>query len=71
MTFIIPGRLHNFICLIRPRGCKKNFMCNSAQHELLNAHRYETVKNSFFSGSDKPRIVGISIYVSRKNLMLS
>ena len=29
------------------------FMFISAEHEILNAHKYENIKN-FFSGSNKP-----------------
>ena len=70
---------------IRPRGYKTFFMLNSAEHEILNAHKYENLKkNQHFSGSDKPRmlfflliyvkmptIVGMLTFVSRKNFMLS
>ena len=40
-----------------PRGYKQNFMLNSAEHELLNAHKYKSIKKSIFSGSDKPRML--------------
>ena len=56
-----------------------------AEHEILNAHKYKTIKKfSFFSGSDKfrmlffllinvkmPTIVGILTFMSRKKFMLS
>ena len=33
-------------------------MLSSAEHEILNAHKYENIKKfSFFSVSDKPRMV--------------
>ena len=33
-------------------------MLISAEHEILNAHKYENVKKlSFFSGTDKSRIL--------------
>ena len=68
----------------RPRGYKKNFMLNSAEHEILSAHKYKKYLDSqHFSGSDKPRmlfflfikveipiIVGISIFMSMKSAML-
>ena len=31
-------------CLIRPQGHKTFFMLNLAEHEILNAHKYENVK---------------------------
>ena len=66
------------------QGYKTFFMLNSAEHEILNAHKYKNIKEfSFFSGSDKPRmlfflfidvkmptIVGILTFMSRKNCML-
>ena len=34
------------------------FVLNSAEHEILNAHKYKNIKKfSFFSGSDKPRML--------------
>ena len=34
---------------IRPLGCKTSFMLNSAEHEILNAHKYKNIKKfSFF-----------------------
>ena len=58
-------------------------MLNSAEHEILNTHKYENIKKlSFFSGADKhimlffllinvkmPTIVGILTFMSRKNFM--
>ena len=62
-------------------------MLNSAEHEILNAHRYKNIKKFNFlslSGSDKPivlffllinvkmpTIVGILTFMGRKNFMLS
>ena len=60
-------------------------MLNSVEHEILNAHKYKNIeKFSFFLGSDKHRmlifslinvkmstVVGILIFMSRKNFMLS
>ena len=60
-------------------------MLNSAGHEISNAHKYKNIKSfSFFSGSDKPKmifflllnvkmqtIVGILTLISRKNFILS
>ena len=59
-------------------------MLNSAEHEILNAHKYENIKIFIiFSGSDKPKmlyfllinvkmptIVGILTFMSRKNFIL-
>ena len=64
------------------RSC---FMLNSAEHEILNAHKYKNIKIfSFFSGSDKwrmlfflfinvkmPTFVGILTFMNRKSFMLS
>ena len=54
-------------------------MLNSAEREILNAHKYENIKKFSFLGSDKlrllfflhinvkmPTIVGILIFMSRK-----
>ena len=63
----------------------KNFMLNSAEYEILNAHKYKDIENfRIFSGKDKriilffllinvkmPTIVGIITFMSRKNFMLS
>ena len=60
-------------------------MLHLSEHEILNAPKYKKIKKfSFFSGSDKPRvlffllinvkmptIVGILTCMSRKNFMLS
>ena len=41
-----------------PQGYKTFSMLNSAEHEILNAHKYKNVvKFIFFSGSDKPRML--------------
>ena len=38
-------------------GYTKNFMLNSAEHEILNAHQYKNNNEFiFFSGSDRPTI---------------
>ena len=64
---------------------KKKFMLNSAEHEILNAHKFKNTKKfSFFSGSHKPiilffqlinvkmpTIVGILTFMRRKSFMLS
>ena len=40
------------------RNAKTFLMHNSAEHEILNAHRYKIIKKfSFFSGSDEPRML--------------
>ena len=68
-----------------PRGYKTFFMLNSAEHEILNAHKYKDIKKfGLFLGSDKPRmlffqlinvkmptILGILTFMSMKNFMLS
>ena len=59
-------------------------MLNSAEHEILNAHKYKNIKKLGFFDSDKPRmlfllliyvkmltIVGILTFMSGKNFMLS
>ena len=59
-------------------------MLNSAEYEILNAHKYKISRNLAFSGSDKPSmlffllknvnmptIVGIFTFMSRENSMLS
>ena len=56
-------------------------MFNSAEHEILNAHKYNIIKKSAFLGSDKPKMlffalinvkmpttVGIFTFMNRKNL---
>ena len=64
----------------RPEVIKKFFMLNSAEHEILNAHKSKNIKKfSIFSGSNKhrmlffllikaemPTVVGISTFISRK-----
>ena len=63
------------------RGDKTFFMLNSAEHEIVNAHKYKKYPEiQLFSCSDKPiilffllinvkmpTIVGILIFMSRKN----
>ena len=70
--------------LIRPRGYKTFFMLNSVEHEILDAHKYKSIKKlGCFLGSDKPRmlffplmnvkmptIVGILTFMSWKSFML-
>ena len=65
-----------------PRSYKTFSMLNSAEHEILNAHKYKKIsRNSTFLGLDKPRmlffllkkvkmptIVGILTVMSRKIL---
>ena len=53
-------------------------MLISAKYEILNAHKYKNIKTfSFFSGSDKPKVLfympinfKMPIVVGRKNFML-
>ena len=70
-----------------PKGYKTFFVLNSAEHEILNAHKYKNIeKFNFFAGSDKTRIlffllinvkmptvtvVGILTFMSRKIFMLN
>ena len=63
---------------------KNFFILNSAEHEILNAHKYKHIKKfCFFPGSDKPimlfflllivrmpTIVGILTFMSRKNFSM-
>ena len=66
------------------QGYEKNFMLNSAEHEILNAHKYKKKymykKIQHFSGSDKRRTLffllinvkmPILTFLSRENFMLS
>ena len=32
-------------CQVRPRGYKTFSVLNSAEHEILNAHKYKNIKN--------------------------
>ena len=70
--------------MLRAQGYKTFFKLNSAEHEILNAHKYKNIKKlCIFSGSYKPRmlffllikveptIVGISMLKSGKSFMLS
>ena len=44
--------------LIRPAPkVVKNFMLNSAGHEILNARKYKDIKKFIFLGSDKPTMI--------------
>ena len=58
-----------------------NFMLNSVEHEMLNAHKDKNIKKFSVLGSDKPRMlffplinvkmptmVGFLTFMSRKNL---
>ena len=70
---------------IKAPGYKTFSMLDSAQYGILNAHKFKNIKKlSFFSGSNKPRmlffslinvkmptIVGILTFMSWKNFMLS
>ena len=55
-------------------------MLTSNEHEILNAHKYKTIKNLAFGGSGKlielffqlinvqmPTVVGILTFMTRKN----
>ena len=67
----------------RPRGYKTFSMFNSSEHEILPANKQQiTDKHSWFSCSEKlsvkfsmlmkmkmPTLVGIFIFISRKNFM--
>ena len=69
----------------RAQGYKIFFMLNLAEHELLNPHNYENIKEYGIFQSDKPRmlffllikdkmptkIVGILTFMSRKKFMLN
>ena len=40
---------HRLFAKARTRGYKKKFMLNSAEHEILNSHKYKNIKKfSFF-----------------------
>ena len=68
-----------------PRGYKTFFELSSAEHEILNAHKYIKYQEiQLYAGSDKPRVlffllinvkmptnVGILTVMSRKNSVLS
>ena len=69
--------------VIRPRGYKKIFMLNSAEHEICPANKSQITNNGKFFHSKlsmkisllinmkMPTIVGIFIFISRENSMLS
>ena len=43
---------------VRPRGYKTFFILNPAEHEILNAHKYEHIKKfKVSSGSEKYRML--------------
>ena len=46
LIFLIP-----LICESRPRGYKTLFMLNSAEHEILNAHKCKNIKKFGFFGA--------------------
>ena len=69
-----------------PRGYNFFFMLNSAEHDILNAHKYKNINNSdifqaqtglarklFFQliNVKMPTIVGILTFMSRKNFMVT
>ena len=43
--------------MTRPRGYKTFFILNSAEHEILNAHKNKTIKKFSILGSDEPRML--------------
>ena len=62
-----------------PRGYKIVFMLISAEHEILNAHKYKNKQFSFLQAQVscsktlpcQQYIVGILIFMTRDNFMLS
>ena len=43
----------------RPRGYKTFFMLNSVEHEILNAHKYKSIKKfGLFKGSSQHQVGG-------------
>ena len=90
-TVKMKGFAPSFICCVkdtvrwvraatRPRGYKTFFMLNSAEHELLNAHKYEFIKKfgifqaqicleCYFSCSQM--LIGILTFMNRKNFIRS
>ena len=40
--------MKHYLNEIWPRGYKTFFMLNSAEHKILDAHKYENIKNSIF-----------------------
>ena len=79
--------LSNYTHRLRPgpKVIKLFFMLNSAEHEILNAHKYKKYQEiELFTGSDKPivlfswlinvkmpTIVGILTFMSRKKFSCS
>ena len=45
---LLPQRVH-LSTLTRGRGYKKIIMLNSAEHEVLNDHKYKNIKKFSFS----------------------
>ena len=71
------------VLISRARGYKTFYMLNSAEHRILNAHKYKTIKKFIFLGSNQPRTlffllinvktptnVGTLIFISREKFML-
>ena len=50
-----------------PRGYKIVFMLNSIEHEIFHANKFQITNNAKFFLA----IVGIFIFISRENFMLS
>ena len=92
MGFFQP-ELQLLVCLLHqvlycsnpgPEVIKLFFMLDSAEHEILNDHKYKNIKKfGVFLGPDEPRmlffplinvkmptIVGILTFMSRKNFVL-
>ena len=57
----------------RARGYKINFMLNSSEHEILNAHITTEISRilALFSGSDKPRVHFCCTYMLKCRQQLS
>ena len=77
------GRVSEIV-QIRPRGYKKNFMLNSAEHEIFHANKSQIInsakfflakqlsmKISLLINMKMQTIVGIFIFISREKFMLS
>ena len=73
----------NLCTAVWPQSYKSFFMLNSAEHKIINAHKYKNLRKfSTILGSDKlimlfflfinvkmPTTVGILTFMSRKNFM--
>ena len=56
----------------RPRSYKTFFMLDSVEHEILNGHEYKILRNSFFLGSDKTRMLfSLTINVKMQKKLLA